>query len=169
MILRSIGALRIQREQNFRWTRIYSPTQTSFRRLRLSVEVEPQPAKSLKLIEDGRPSHDPMILQVHAWYLDFLFKLCEKTKRIELTSPVRRGLPHVVCRAPSVSLYKDLLATKDLDSYALVLGVYVRLGAALGIQQYVLCRIAVRGRPLKTSTMTFTVSALMIRLSCHPG
>ena len=132
------------------------------------VEVERQPPKSLKLIEDYRPSHNPMVLQFHARYLEFLFKVCEKTETIGLTSPVGRGLPHVVCRAQSVALNKNLTATNDFDSYALGLVVYVWLGAALGIQQYVLCRVAVRGMPLKTSTMTSTASALVITPSLSP-
>ena len=98
------------------------------------VEVEPPPPRSLKLIEDAISLHDPMILEVHARYLEFLVKLCEKTETIELTSHVRRALPHVVRRAQSIALNKDLTATKDLDSYALGLVVYVWLVVALGMQ-----------------------------------
>ena len=98
------------------------------------VEDEPEPPKSLKAIEDGIPSQDPAVLQVHVRYLEFLVQLCERTETTELTSHIRHGLPPVIHRAQSLKLNQDLRTAKDLDTYAFALVVYILLVAAYRMQ-----------------------------------
>ena len=59
---------------------------------------------------------------------------CEKTETTELTSHVRHGLPQVIHRAQSIELDRDLRATKELDTYAFALVVYIWLVVAYRMQ-----------------------------------